>query len=54
MESRGYTREKCESIIRQQDSEEVYRSHACRVIDNNGNAEDTEKQIKEILGHEIC
>lgn len=54
MESRGYTREKCESIIKKQDSEDVYRSRCCRVIDNNGNADDTEKQLKEILEHEIC
>lgn len=54
MASRGYTREKCISIIEKQDSEDVYRKRADRAIDNNGSAEDTEKQIKEILGHEIC
>ena len=54
MASRGYTREKCISIIKKQDSEEVYRNRAHRTIDNNGSAEDTEKQLKEILGHEIC
>ncbi len=54
MESRGYTREKCESIIAKQDSEDQYRARCQRVIDNNGTAEETEKQIKEILGHEIC
>lgn len=54
MESRGYTREKCESIITKQDSEEKYRSRADRVIDNNGTADETEQQIKEILCHEIC
>lgn len=54
MESRGYTREKCESIIEKQDSEETYRKRCGRVIDNNGSTLETEKQLKEILGHEIC
>lgn len=54
MESRGYTREKCESIIKRQDSEAAYRKMADRVIDNNKTAKETEQQIKEILGHEIC
>ena len=54
MESRGYSKEKCESIIAKQDSEDMYRSRCQRVIDNNGTAEDTERQVKEILGHEIC
>ena len=54
MESRGYTREKCESIIKRQAPEAVYRKLADRVIDNNKTAKETEQQIKEILGHEIC
>ena len=54
MESRGYTREKCESIIKRQDSEAAYRKMADRMIDNNKTAKETEQQIKEILGHEIC
>lgn len=54
MESRGYTREKCESIIKRQDPEAAYRKMADRVIDNNKTAKETEQQIKEILGHEIC
>lgn len=54
MESRGYSREKCESIIARQDSEEAYRRRCDRVIDNNGDAAGTEKQLKEILCHEIC
>lgn len=54
MESRGYSREKCVSIIEKQDSEAEYRARCGRVIDNNGSAENTEIQIKEILGHEIC
>lgn len=54
MASRGYTREKCLSIIEKQDSEAEYRARCGRVIDNNGSADVTEMQIKEILGHEIC
>ena len=54
MESRGYTREKCVSIIEKQDSEAQYCARCGRVIDNNGSAKETEMQIKEILGHEIC
>ncbi len=54
MASRGYSREKCESIIKKQDSDSEYRARCGRVIDNNGSAEETEIQIKEILGHEIC
>lgn len=54
MESRGYTREKCESIIAKQDSEEQYRKRCARVIDNNGTEKDTKRQLEEILEHEIC
>lgn len=54
MESRGYTREKCESIIGHQDTEETYRNRCSRVIDNNGTAEETGRQLEEILHHEIC
>ena len=54
MESRGYTREKCKSIIEKQDSDAEFRARCGRVIDNNGNSEETEMQIKEILGYEVC
>lgn len=54
MESRGYSREKCERIIESQASEEEYRARCSRVIDNSGSALETEKQLKEILCHEIC
>lgn len=49
MENRGYTREKCESIIRGQAEESGYRRLCSRVIDNDGAAEETRKQLKEIL-----
>lgn len=54
MASRGYTREKCESIIAKQDTEDGYRRRCSRVIDNNGSTGETVKQLKEILDHEIC
>lgn len=53
MASRGYTRRKCESIMKDQDSEAEYRSLCSRVIENNGSVEDTKRQLEEILNHEI-
>ena len=47
MESRGYTREKAESIIARQASEEFFRKHADYVITNNGNLKTTWRQIEE-------
>lgn len=54
MESRGYTREKCESIMAQQISEERYRAMGTRVLDNNGGRNNMEVQLKEILQNEVC
>lgn len=54
MESRGYTREKCESIMSEQASEEEYRRMCRRVLDNNHGREELKAQLREILGHEIC
>lgn len=54
MVSRGYTREKCESIMKKQDSDHEFRKRCSFVIDNNGSEEETEKQLEEKLGHEIC
>lgn len=47
---RGYTREKTDSIMANQLSEEVFREHADVVIDNSGSVEETKAQIREILG----
>lgn len=49
MENRGYTREKCLTIMENQASEDTYRSFADRVIDNSGSFEQVRSQIKEIL-----
>lgn len=54
MENRGYSREKCESIIQRQDSEDQYRKRCDRTIDNGGSVEETRAQVEEILSHEIC
>ena len=54
MASRGYTKEKCLNIMMKQDSEEVFRSRCSFVINNDGSEEDTERQLEEKLGNEIC
>ena len=54
MASRGYTKEKCLNIMKRQDSEEVFRSRCSFVINNDGSEEDTERQLEEKLGNEIC
>ncbi len=50
MSSRGYTREKALGIIRNQASEEFYRSHADRIIENNGDWEETCARIDKGVG----
>lgn len=47
MESRGYTREKSESIIASQASEEFFRAHTDYVVVNNHDLQETWKQIEE-------
>lgn len=47
MESRGYTCEKAQSIIRNQASEDFFRTHADYVIENNGDLAQTYRQIEE-------
>lgn len=44
-ESRGYSREKAESIIRSQAPEEFFRAHADYIIENNGDLGRTREQI---------
>ena len=46
MDSRGYTREKSESIIANQLSDEEFREHCDFIIDNSGTLEDTTEQIR--------
>lgn len=49
MESRGYSVEKVEHIFASQLSEETYRKHCRQVIDNNGDLEETYRQIDRAL-----
>lgn len=54
MENRGYTRQKSLDIIKNQASESYFRAYADYVIENNGNLEETWKQIDEgVKKHEI-
>lgn len=48
-EARGYTEERCEEIMQNQNPDEVFRAKCDRVIDNSGNFENTKRQIEEIL-----
>ena len=45
MESRGYTREKAESIMKQQMGEEEYQKRCDRVLPNNGDRMDLEQRL---------
>ena len=47
MEGRGYTREKCESIMASQLSDGEFRRLCDVEIDNNGDLEDAERQVRE-------
>ena len=47
MESRGYSRDKSLGIIRNQVSDLVFRENTDYVIENNGDLEDTRRQIRE-------
>lgn len=47
--SRGYTPEKTEQIFASQLDEATFRKYCVRVIDNNGTAEETNRQIDRIL-----
>lgn len=46
MSSRGYTREKAENIIARQATEGFFREHADYIIQNNGDLDETWRQIE--------
>lgn len=48
-EARGYTEERCEEIMQNQNPDELFFQKCDRVIDNSGSLEETKRQIKEIL-----
>ena len=47
MSSRGYTREKAENIIARQATDGFFREHADYIIQNNGDLDETWRQIEE-------
>ena len=49
MESRGYSEEKCISIIRNQKSEEYYKTNSDHVIDNDRPFEEVKRSIDKIM-----
>lgn len=51
-ENRGYSDEKIDGILKSQLTEEEYRSHCEKIIDNNGSVEDTFLQIVKIFDEE--
>lgn len=48
-DSRGYCDEKTDSIMKAQNTDEVFRNHCSVVIDNSGDLSDTKRQIMAIL-----
>lgn len=50
MQSRNYSEQKVADIMRGQLREEDFRRHCKEVISNNGDLEETYKQIKQIMG----
>lgn len=50
MQSRNYSAQKVADIMRGQLREEDFRKHCKEVISNNGDLEETYKQIKQIMG----
>lgn len=49
MESRGYSREKCEAVMRNQSSDVFYRKNCDYFIENGNDLDNTKKQIDELL-----
>ena len=49
MESRGYSEERCRSMIASQDSDQEFRALAGRVIDNSGSWEETAAEIDKVM-----
>ena len=47
MESRGYTREKAENIMIRQATDSFFRQHADFIVKNNGDLEETYRQVEE-------
>ena len=54
IKNRGYTREKCISIINKQPTDEEYNNYADEYIDNSGNEIETKEQLDYILSKQYC
>ncbi len=52
MRDRGYSYEKCKSIMKNQPSREQFLALSDQVIDNNGSIEDIRRQLRERLGRD--
>lgn len=52
MENRGYTREKCEAIMKSQLGEEEFRSFCSCELDNNKGKEEIKSQLRAIMDRE--
>lgn len=50
MDARGYTKERCLSVVDRQLSDAAFRRMADAIIDNSGNFNDTKRQIARLLG----
>ncbi|MCD8020451.1 MAG: dephospho-CoA kinase, partial [Clostridiales bacterium] len=51
MEGRGHTEEQSRSSMKDQLSEETFRSHCDRVIDNSGTVEELRRQLEKLLAY---
>lgn len=49
MSGRGYTKEKCISVMKNQAPDTFYMEHCDYTIDNSGDIEETGKQVKDLL-----
>ena len=49
MESRGYSREKCESIMKEQISDEAYISWSDYIVDNTGDLKAMGERVEELM-----
>ena len=53
MESRGYSLDRCRSMMASQQGDEEFRRLADRIIDNSGSWEDTAARVDRLMA-EIC
>ena len=49
MESRGYSRHRCEAMLASQPDRETYRALTSRIFDNGGSWEETQEELEKIF-----